>query len=101
MFDRDDFEQTAAWLEFCDGMTRFAAETEAAKRQGVKRHDIIRNLPKARDHGSQLQRHSEVSVSRVQPHQTQQARQVPVGDVHAGGRSVEMSPLLQSGRRVL
>ena len=35
--DIDQFENTAAWLEFCDGMTRFQAETEAARRQGVSR----------------------------------------------------------------
>jgi hypothetical protein len=39
--DLDQFENTAAWLEYCDGMTRFQAETEAARRQGLQRWEII------------------------------------------------------------
>lgn len=35
------FEETAAWLEYCDGMTRFEAETEAARRQGKSRWEAI------------------------------------------------------------
>lgn len=41
MIDLDQFENTAAWLEHCDGMSRFAAETEAARRQGVQRWEVI------------------------------------------------------------
>lgn len=38
----DQFENTAAWLEYCDGMTQFQAETEAARRQGVLRGEALR-----------------------------------------------------------
>ena len=41
MIDLDAYEQTAAWLEYCDGMSRFEAETEAARRQGKKRFEVI------------------------------------------------------------
>lgn len=41
MIDVDQYEQTAAWLEYCDGMSRFEAETEAARRQGKKRFEVI------------------------------------------------------------
>lgn len=40
MIDLDAYEQTSAWLEYCDGMSRFEAETEAARRQGLKRHEV-------------------------------------------------------------
>ncbi len=42
-FDLDRYENTAAWLEHCDGMTRFQAETEAARRQGLQRWEAIKH----------------------------------------------------------
>ena len=53
-FCPDQFEERAGVLEFDNGMTRFAAETEAARRQGVKRWEAIdairkRNSQAARD----------------------------------------------------
>ena len=44
MIDVDQFENTAAWLEHCDGMTRFQAETEAARRQGVLRKEALKDV---------------------------------------------------------
>lgn len=46
MIDIERYEHTAAWLEYCDGMTRFAAETEAARRQGVKRWEARNEIDK-------------------------------------------------------
>ncbi|MEL6646640.1 MAG: hypothetical protein AAFQ05_02855 [Pseudomonadota bacterium] len=40
-FDIDQFEERAGVLEFDEGMTRFAAETEAARRQGLKRWEVF------------------------------------------------------------
>ena len=59
--DIDLFEERAAILEFDEGMTRFAAETEAARRQGFKRHEVTdairqRNLAGRRDHGPEALR---------------------------------------------
>lgn len=85
MFDFDRFEQTAAWLEYCDGMSRFAAETESARRQGVKRHEAISmgRAAQARDRGEANSGHAADDLPRVQSHQAQQAGQVPVGNVQA------------------
>ncbi len=61
MIDLDAWEERAAILEFDWGMTRFAAETEAARRQGFKRWELIhalreRDLERARDHGAEVVR---------------------------------------------
>lgn len=40
--DVDIFQERAAILEYCEGMTRFEAETEAARRQGLKRWEALR-----------------------------------------------------------
>jgi hypothetical protein len=43
-FDREAFEERAAIMEFDGGMTRFQAETMAAKAQGVSRWEAIGNV---------------------------------------------------------
>ena len=40
-FDREAFEERAAIMEFDAGMSRFAAETEAAKAQGKTRWEVL------------------------------------------------------------
>lgn len=40
--DFERFEETAAILEFDEGMARFDAETEAARRQGVQRWEAMK-----------------------------------------------------------
>lgn len=44
MIDVDRFEETAAWLQYCDGMTQFQAETEAARRQGLQRKEALQHV---------------------------------------------------------
>jgi hypothetical protein len=44
MMDVDQFENTAAWLQYCDGMTQFQAETEAARRQGLQRKEALQHV---------------------------------------------------------
>ena len=39
--DVEAWEERSAIMEFCGGMTRFQAETEAAKAQGRQRHEFI------------------------------------------------------------
>lgn len=69
------FEETAAWLEYCDGMSRFEAETEAARRQGKHRWEMIgdvarRVVSKARDQRQAMGEGAGKSdVPGVQPHQ--------------------------------
>lgn len=43
-FDKDQFEERAAIMEFDGGMTRFMAETEAARAQGVDRWEALANV---------------------------------------------------------
>lgn len=66
--DIDHFEERAAILEFELGMSRFAAETEAARRQGLKRHEVLnaireRNSARGRDLGQALRRDAKDDVS--------------------------------------
>ena len=98
MMDRDQFEQTAAWLEYCDGMSRFEAETEAARRQGYKRHEVINangigHSARGRDNGQAAARQPADNVSRVQPAPTQEIRSMLVGLILAGWGGVELLAL--------
>lgn len=59
MIDLDAFEERAAIMEFCGGLSRFEAETLAAKERGYKRHEVLneirqRNLTAGRDHGYEV-----------------------------------------------
>ena len=47
MLDLDQFEERAAICEFDGGMTRFAAETAAAKEQGVARWQAMQEVRNA------------------------------------------------------
>lgn len=96
--DFDQFENTAAWLEYCDGMSRFEAETEAARRQGYKRHEVInangiRNSEGGRDNGQAATRQPADNVSRVQPTPTQKVGPVLVGLILAGWGGLELLAL--------
>lgn len=89
MIDRGQFEQTAAWLEYCDGMSRFEAETEAARRQGYKRHEVInangiRNSQRGGDNRQAPAGHAEDGVSRLQSPSAQEIRPVSIGVILAG-----------------
>lgn len=44
--DTDQFEERAAIMEFEGGLSRFRAETEAARAQGVSRWEAIGNVSK-------------------------------------------------------
>lgn len=88
MIDVDQFESTAAWLQYCDGMSQFQAETEAARRQGILRkealHDVEnskRNTKGQRDNSAADARHNAHNLPAVQSHPAQQERPVPERDV--------------------
>jgi hypothetical protein len=96
--DFDQFENTAAWLEYCDGMSRFEAETEAARRQGYKRHEVInangiRNLEGGRNNGQAASRQPADNVSRVQPASAQEVRSMFIGLILAGWGGLELLAL--------
>lgn len=87
VFDIDAFEERAAIMEYDGGLSRFEAETAAAKAQGFKRHEAInaiRNISQARDPGSADARNAAGALPRVQPAQAQEKRSVLVGNVPAG-----------------
>lgn len=89
MFDRDAFEERAAIAEYDGGLSRFAAETLAAKAQGMSRWEAMneirqRDTGEARDNGSSHERNAADNLPRVQPHAQEQDGQVPVSDIQAG-----------------
>jgi hypothetical protein len=47
MFCPDRFEERAAIMEFCGGMSRFQAETLAARAEGVSRWKALRLVKEA------------------------------------------------------
>jgi|GEM_PF-2300553 len=103
--DLEQFDSTAAWLEFCDGMSRFQAETEAARRQGLTRWEMMEvsrnaerggNSERGGDNGSSLagqQRQNDMPG--VQPHKAQEGRSVPERDAQGGRAGLELLALRQ------
>lgn len=102
MFDRDAFEERAAIMEFDGGLSRFEAETQAAKAQGLSRWqamEVIRNEDGKRnpasggDRGPAHVRHGQDYMPGVQPAAAEQGGPVSVGVVPAGRRGVELLAL--------
>ena len=99
----DTFTERAAILEYDHGMSRFAAETEAARRQGVQRWEAIneikqRNPQGQRDQRAEVQRDAAHDVSRVQRHPAQQGRPMPERSVQAGRGGLELLALRMERR---
>lgn len=89
MFDIDQFEERAAIHEYDGGMTRFQAETLAAKAQGKTRWEALNEIrmghsAAARDQRAEGKRDAANDLPRMQRHAEEQNRSVPVGDVQAG-----------------
>lgn len=109
MIDVDQFLERAAIMEFDGGMSRYQAETEAAKAQGVPRWQALKAVQDANiggnprlggDRGQAHVRHGSGDLSRVQPSQAEQVGPVSERDVHAGRGGVEMLALRNGGRWV-
>jgi hypothetical protein len=73
--DRDQFEERAAIMQFDGGLSRFEAETQAAKAQGLTRWqameaisngDGLGDYPAARDHREANDRHGQDGLPRMQ-----------------------------------
>ena len=106
MIDLDQWDERSATLEFDEGMTRFAAETEAASRQGVKRHEVLnairqRNSEQARGHGQAMERDIPDNLPGVQRATPEQDRPVLERDVPAGRDCGALPPLRMEVRRQL
>lgn len=96
--DIERFEHTAAWLEYCDGMSRFHAEIEAARRQGLKRWEVLNAIGK-RD--SETAGHlcpaaagqSAGDLPGVQPHPEEEAGSLSQRELSIGRGGLEMLAL--------
>ena len=106
MIDLDAWEERAAILEFDEQMTRFAAETEAARRLGCRRFEAInakrdRDSERARDRREAVARDHANDMPEVQRGPEEQDRPLPQRDVPAGRNRMEMLALPVSGGAVL
>ncbi|WP_422028133.1 hypothetical protein [Roseovarius sp.] len=89
MLDIDQYENTAAWLEYCDGMSRFQAETEAARRQGYQRWEAVNEIRKRhsegqRDRGQAAGGNAAHDLPGMQPATKEETRPVSERDVQGG-----------------
>ncbi len=88
MMDLDAFAERAAIKEFCGGMSRFQAETEAAEEQGFKRFEVIHEIGKrhpapARHHGSAADGNGSDNMPGVQRNAAQQDGHLPERQLQA------------------
>lgn len=93
--DIDAFEERAAIMEFDGGMSRFGAETAAARAQGYQRHEVMnairkRDHAKARDHDTGAARNAADQVSGVQPAEAKEGGPLPERDLQAGRPAVDV-----------
>lgn len=103
VFDLDAWEERAAIMEYDAGMSRFRAETMAARQQGVERHEAIRirNLEQARHQRQADERHGSDNLPGVQPPKAEKERPVSVGNVSAGWGAGVLPPLRMEDGRIL
>ena len=103
MIDFGEWEERAAIMEFDGGLSRFRAETEAARRQGHERWEVMDALGK-RDIGAPRDQHSARDgdqpddLSGVQSGAAQEDRPMPVGERADRRRGVALPPLRVPGR---
>ena len=102
MLDLDQFLERAAIMEFCGGLSRFEAETQAAKAQGVTRWQALEAVKNANvighsgqggNIGKEAIRHGSDNLPRVQPDPQEQIRPMPERHIHAGRRDVALLAL--------
>jgi hypothetical protein len=98
MMDIDRFANTAAWLEHCDGMTRFHAENEAARRQGVRRWEVLGAIRKrdpqpVRHSCSKAERQSKDDLSSLQSCTQEETGPVSECEFSTGRGGLEMLAL--------
>ena len=110
MFDTDAFEERAAIMEYDGGMSRFQAETLAAKAQGLSRWQALqevenekhqRNSERGGDNRQTPERHNSDNVSRMQPRAPQQERPMPERVVSAGWGGLALLALFVQGGPIL
>lgn len=76
-FDRDQFEERSAIAEYDGGLSRFDAETLAAREQGFERWEVMNgaagSLPQGGNRRASIQRHATHAMSAMQSHTNQAA----------------------------
>ena len=109
MIDVDLFLERSAIMEFEGGLSRYQAETEAAKAQGVLRWQALKAVQDANiggnprvggDRGQAHVRHGSGDLSRMQSTQAEQDGSVSERDLHDGRRGGLLSPLRMEVRGV-
>jgi len=109
MIDVDGFLERAAIMEYDSGLSRYQAEVEAARAQGVARWQAMKavsdaniggNSQRGGHHGSSLARDGKGNLPGVQSAQAEQDGSVSERDVHAGRGSVDVPSLRNDGGRV-
>lgn len=102
MLDLDQFAERAAIMEFDGGLTRFAAETEAARAQGVTRWQALEAVKNANVIGHSGQggnigqtafRHGSDNLPGMQPDAKEQVGSMLERHIHAGRRDVALLAL--------
>ena len=97
-FDLDAWEERSAIMEFEGGLSRFDAETQAARAQGVERHAAIRFRNSQRgghNRPAAAQRDGADNVSRVQcgAQTAKPENTMPERDRQVGRGGLALSPL--------
>lgn len=100
--DLDAFVERAAIMEYCGGLSRFLAETEAARAQGFRRWEVLnaiseRDSAYGRNIGQANDRNAADNLPEMLGGANEKNRSVPGGDVHRGGRSVAVLALRVQG----
>ncbi|WP_157968859.1 hypothetical protein [Tropicimonas sp. IMCC34011] len=106
MMDLDRWAERSAIMEFDGGLSRFSAETEAARAQGYQRHEVInayrkRNSPSSRDQRQTAARNAACHVPGVQPLSQEEAGRLPERDIQAGRGGLELLALRNERGAVL
>jgi len=99
--DLDRFTERAAIMEYDGGLSRFDAETAAAKAQGYPRHaftNAIRDFEQTRDHRATAAREPANDLSRMQPVSPQKTGLMPERHVPTGRGAVDVLALRMVGR---
>lgn len=101
--DTDAWEERAAIMEFDGGLSRFRAETLAARAQGVERHEAIRirDSQQARDQRAATARDGQDDMPGMQRQQEKEKRSLPVGQLLTGWSGLALLALLEFGGRVV
>lgn len=101
MVDFDAFEERAAIMQFDGGLSRFDAETQAAKAQGMTRWQMLDAINADRSRHTEAGRNNRAphggdrqdNVSGVQPAPQEQNRTMPKRVVPPGRRGVDVLAL--------